>query len=152
MSYYQKAIIECCGCTAEEAPKVEQLMRDTYRTLDGLSKAAFKKEAKLCLKALRSDPELSRLMDRPKVMAAPVPKDPKAEVVAEFLASRERYEAAEKALNTLFMDPAYAASKAGDVETCTRLMQECPESVTKVFLMDALRQAKRVAEGLPYGG
>lgn len=59
---YKALIIETTGCTPEEAPKVERLMRDTYRTLDHLSRAAFKKEAKLCFAALRSDPELAKVL------------------------------------------------------------------------------------------
>ena len=57
MSLYCNLIVEVTGCTREEAPKVERCMRDTYPTLDGLSKAAFKKEAKLSLAAVRADTE-----------------------------------------------------------------------------------------------
>lgn len=64
-SLYTKLIIETTGCTPEEAPKVERCMRDTYRTLDGLSRAAFKKEAKLSLAAVRADTE--GLWDDPTV-------------------------------------------------------------------------------------
>jgi hypothetical protein len=63
-SMYTKLIIDSTGCTPEEAPKVERCMRDTYHTLDGLSKAAFKKEAKLSLAAVRADTD--GLWDDPK--------------------------------------------------------------------------------------
>lgn len=59
---YRALIITLTGCTPEEAPKVERLMRDTYHTLDHLSRAAFKKEAKICLAALRSDPVLAEVL------------------------------------------------------------------------------------------
>lgn len=59
---YQKLIIELCGCTPEEAPMVEQLLRDLYRTLDHLPRARFKKEAVLALRDLRADPELRALL------------------------------------------------------------------------------------------
>ena len=54
-SLYSKLIVEFTGCTPEEAPKVEQYMRDTYHTLDHLTRAAFKKEAKICLLTVRAE-------------------------------------------------------------------------------------------------
>lgn len=56
-SPYQKLIVEFTGCTPEEAPKVERCMRDTYRTLDGIDRRTFKREAKLSLAAVRADTE-----------------------------------------------------------------------------------------------
>ena len=35
---YEKLIMESCGCTATEAPVVEEFMRGEHPTLDGLSK------------------------------------------------------------------------------------------------------------------
>lgn len=61
-SPYEATIIKVTRCTQEEAPKVELLMRDAYSSLDGLRPREFSREAKLCLKALRSDPELAELL------------------------------------------------------------------------------------------
>lgn len=69
---YRALIIELTGCTAEEAPMVEQLMRDVFHTLDSLPRARFKREAKSALKDLRADPELRRLLaPRPVVGTIP---------------------------------------------------------------------------------
>jgi len=61
MSLYTKTILDLLGCTLEEAPLVEALMRDTYGTLDSLSLDIFKREAKRCLSEARKDPETARL-------------------------------------------------------------------------------------------
>ena len=49
---YSKIIIELIACTPGEAGGVERVMRDRFRVLDGLSRAEFKREAKMALKVL----------------------------------------------------------------------------------------------------
>ena len=49
---YSKIIIELIACTPGEAGGVERIMRDRFRVLDGLSRAEFKREAKMALKVL----------------------------------------------------------------------------------------------------
>ena len=51
---YGRLIIELTGCQPDEAGGVEQIMRDTFHTLDNLDRARFKKEAKLALKILHA--------------------------------------------------------------------------------------------------
>lgn len=51
MSYYQQAISKITGVTdAAILVELEEIMRDTYRTLDALSPQKFRAEAKLALK------------------------------------------------------------------------------------------------------
>ena len=57
---YEKLIMESCGCTATEAPVVEEFMRGEHPTLDGLSKTAFRKEARACLEVMRHDTKFTR--------------------------------------------------------------------------------------------
>lgn len=45
-TYYQHQIIACTGCAETDAPEVEQMMRDYFGTLNGLSKGQFQREAK----------------------------------------------------------------------------------------------------------
>lgn len=63
---YQKHIQEASECTDAEAPEVEELMRDIYGTLDNISAATFRREARKGLKDLRtlrkSDPTWSRIV------------------------------------------------------------------------------------------
>ncbi len=53
MTIYTKPIMELLKVDQPTAMKVEALMRITYRTLDGLSRARFNREAKACLRELR---------------------------------------------------------------------------------------------------
>ena len=55
---YRRVIIELTGCSIEEAPRVEQFMRDRWRVLDGLSRAEFRREARAALKIARDNPDL----------------------------------------------------------------------------------------------
>ncbi len=55
---YRKIIMDLTGCTAEEAPRVEQFMRDRWRVLDGLDRAEFRREARKALKIARENPDL----------------------------------------------------------------------------------------------
>ncbi len=59
-SLYARLIVELTGCTPDEAPLVEGLMRCIYSTLDGLDRARFRREARASLKAARLDPALAR--------------------------------------------------------------------------------------------
>ena len=43
------------GCTAEQGPKVEEYMRCEYRTLDGLSRAKFRRVARECFECVKLD-------------------------------------------------------------------------------------------------
>lgn len=45
-SRYRQTIIKATGCTEKDAVEVEELMRATYHTLDGLSRQKFVKESK----------------------------------------------------------------------------------------------------------
>lgn len=51
--YYRNLIMTTTGCASEEAGAVEEMMRDTCPTLDGLSSERFKAEAVGCLADLR---------------------------------------------------------------------------------------------------
>jgi hypothetical protein len=55
VSYYTKVIVELTGCTEEEAPLVEGILRCTYGTLDGLTRGAFRLEGKKALREVRAD-------------------------------------------------------------------------------------------------
>lgn len=47
MTYYQRRIVEITGCTAEQAPEVEDLMRDVvfHSTLDWQTPEEFEEGA-----------------------------------------------------------------------------------------------------------
>jgi hypothetical protein len=60
VSIYTQIIIDAVKCSPEEAPLVEGLLRVTYGTLDGLDRAALRREGKKCLAAVRADVELAR--------------------------------------------------------------------------------------------
>jgi len=55
---YRRVSIELTGGSIEEAPRVEQFMRDRWRVLDGLSRAEFRREARAALKIARDNPDL----------------------------------------------------------------------------------------------
>jgi hypothetical protein len=61
---YTKLIMDDTGITSEvDADIVEQLMRDRFRTLDNLSPADFRKEAKAACKIMRAlDSETRKLL------------------------------------------------------------------------------------------
>lgn len=46
MNYYSKLIIEATGCSEDAVNEIEELMRDEYSTLNGLSPEKFKRAAK----------------------------------------------------------------------------------------------------------
>lgn len=50
---YRELILELAGCAEDEAGGVERVMRDRWHTLDGLSRAEFRREARKALKTLR---------------------------------------------------------------------------------------------------
>ena len=52
MSYYAKAIAQELGCAEDEAARVEVVVRWEFPTLNGLSKARLKREAKIAQKVL----------------------------------------------------------------------------------------------------
>ena len=54
---YTELIMRLAGATAEEAPLVEEGMREMRPTLDGLDRDSFRSEARIVLNALRADPE-----------------------------------------------------------------------------------------------
>jgi len=49
---YAQIIIELTGCPEGEAGGIEALMRDRFSVLDGLSRAEFRREAKMARKVL----------------------------------------------------------------------------------------------------
>jgi len=49
---YADLVIEFTGCQAEEAGGVIEVMRDKFGTLDGLSRAQFRRESKIALRLL----------------------------------------------------------------------------------------------------
>jgi hypothetical protein len=64
MSLYTRIIIDTTKCTPEEAPLVESFLRVTYRTLDGLDLATFRREGKKCLATVRANPKLAEDLAR----------------------------------------------------------------------------------------
>lgn len=68
LTYWQQAIVDEIGCPPEDAGAIEELMRLNYGTLGGLTKASFRKEARICAGALaladKEDPEYAQKMRR----------------------------------------------------------------------------------------
>jgi hypothetical protein len=55
---YRKLIMELTQCSTAESARVEQFMRDKWHTLDGLSRAEFRRESRAALKIARDNPDL----------------------------------------------------------------------------------------------
>jgi hypothetical protein len=53
-SMYGTIILQLTDAKLEETPAVESRMREIYRTLDGLDRRTFAREAKKALKELRN--------------------------------------------------------------------------------------------------
>ena len=53
MSYYHQLIIEATGCRASDCEQIEDVMRDTYSTLDKLDRRTFLREARLSWAAVQ---------------------------------------------------------------------------------------------------
>jgi len=58
---YGKLIMEFTGCTREQANKIEERMRDVYRTLDNIDRATFRREAKRAFNAICREERLAVL-------------------------------------------------------------------------------------------
>lgn len=52
-SIYKALIMEATKCSEEDAPKVENMMRERWRVLDGLDRKEFIKEAKIAYQMVK---------------------------------------------------------------------------------------------------
>jgi hypothetical protein len=52
MSFYSRAIAQDLGCAEDEAARIEVIVRWEHATLNGLSKARLKREAKIAQRVL----------------------------------------------------------------------------------------------------
>lgn len=60
MSIYQRIILENVDATEAQAPAVEELMRTQYGTLDHLGLGEFRREARICLRAIEQLEQAAR--------------------------------------------------------------------------------------------
>jgi len=63
-------------------------------------------------------------------------------VVRAFVKAKEKYDVAENVLNGHFMPLANVAFSKKDKEALRVLLQQCPVSVTRVFMMDLFRMVE----------
>jgi hypothetical protein len=148
ISYYQAAIIKLTDCDAIESMVVEGYMRDTYHTLDSIDRATFNRAAKKALKDVRLDRDTAAAsLDitpiRNEEDEAQALFEKETAIIERFTRASTEHDLASKALDEHFLPLMHALADKGDIDGAEKILRKIPaDSITKVFGMDLLRQAK----------
>ncbi len=65
------------------------------------------------------------------------------DLIKEYLEAKETFEKMCKEVENYYLPLAKKALENNDIELAKKIMQECPDTVTCVFILDAIKQKEK---------